>query len=72
MLKQVCNVEVVIDGITTSAKGQLRKKSRKCTQSKRIKIFKWKNQYELKQREIETIKRMKERIMKEKEEIKRQ
>ena len=35
-------------------------------------IIKWKNQYELKQKEVETIKRINERIMKEKEEIKRQ
>ena len=34
MLKQVCNVEVVIDGITTSVKEQLRRKSRNCTQRK--------------------------------------
>ena len=34
--------------------------------------IKWKNQYELKQKEVETIKRINERIMKEKEEIKRQ
>ena len=35
-------------------------------------IIKWKNQYELKQKEVETIKRINERTMKEKEEIKRQ
>ena len=35
-------------------------------------IIKWKNQYELKQREAETVKRINERIMKEREEIKRQ
>ena len=35
-------------------------------------IIKWKNQYELKQREVKTIKRNNERIMNEKEEIKRQ
>ena len=35
-------------------------------------IIKWKNQYELKQREVETTKRINEKIMKEKEEIKRQ
>ena len=35
-------------------------------------IFKGKNQYELKQREVETIKRINEKIMKEKKEIKRQ
>ena len=35
-------------------------------------IIKWKNQYELKQREVETIKRINEKIMKKKEEIKRQ
>ena len=32
MLKQVCNVEVVTDGITTNATEQLRRKSRNCTQ----------------------------------------
>ena len=32
MLKQVCNVEVVTDGITTNAMKQLRRKSRNCTQ----------------------------------------
>ena len=35
-------------------------------------ITTWKNQSELKQREVETIKRINETIMKEKEEIKRQ
>ena len=35
-------------------------------------IIKWKNQYELKQKEVETIKRINEKTMKEKEEIKRQ
>ena len=35
-------------------------------------IIKWKNQYQLKQREVENTKRISERIMKEKEEIKRQ
>ena len=35
-------------------------------------IIKWKNQYELKQREVQTIKRINEKIMKEKEEIKKQ
>ena len=34
ILKQVCNVEVVIDGIITSVKEQLRRKSRNCTQRK--------------------------------------
>ena len=34
--------------------------------------IKWKNQYELKQREVETIKRINEKKMKEKEEIKTQ
>ena len=34
--------------------------------------IKWKNQYELKQKEVETIKRINEKTMKEKEEIKRQ
>ena len=35
-------------------------------------IIKWKNQYKLKQKEVETIKRINKRTMKEKEEIKRQ
>ena len=35
-------------------------------------LIKWKNQYELKQKEVETIKRINERTIKEKEEIKRQ
>ena len=35
-------------------------------------LIKWKNQYELKQKEVETIKRIDERTIKEKEEIKRQ
>ena len=49
MLKQVCNVEVVIHGIIT---------------------IKWKNQYELKQKDVEAVKRINERIMKDREEIK--
>ena len=35
-------------------------------------LIKWKNQYKLKQKEVETIKRINERTIKEKEEIKRQ
>ena len=35
-------------------------------------VIKWKNQYKLKQGEVETIKKINERIIKEKEEIKRQ
>ena len=35
-------------------------------------IIKYKNQYELQQKDVETIKRINERIMKENEEIKRQ
>ena len=34
MLKQVCNAEVSIDGIITSVKEQLEKKSRNCTRRK--------------------------------------
>ena len=34
LLKQVCNVEVVIDGIITSVKEQLRRKSKNCTYRK--------------------------------------
>ena len=33
-LKQVCNVEFVIDSITKNVKEQLRRKSRNCTQKK--------------------------------------
>ena len=82
MLKQVSNVEVAIDGIITSVKEQLRRKSRNCIQRKhttyvkRMKTqeltIKWKNQYELKQKEVETIERINEKTMKEKEEIKGQ
>ena len=75
-------MEVVIDGITTNVKEQMRRKPRNCNQRKhatylkgqklRESIIKWKNQYELKQWEVETIKRINERITKEKEKIKRQ
>ena len=34
MLKQVCNAEVVIDGIITSVKEQLRRKSKNCVHRK--------------------------------------
>ena len=80
MLKQVCNVEVVVAVIITSVKEQLRRKSKNCPEETHYickkdqnseSIINWKNQYELKQ-EAETIKRINERIMKEKEEIKRQ
>ena len=82
ILKQVCNVEVVIDDINTNVREQPGRKLRNCTQRKHIYIYKknqnsesiimWKNQYQLKKRELETIKRISERIMKEKEEIKTQ
>ena len=62
-------------------KEQLRKKSRNCIQRKHTTCkkdqnseltIKWKNQYELKQKEVETLKRINEKTMKEKEEIKGQ
>ena len=36
MLKQVCNVEVVMDGITTNVKEQLIRKSKSCSQRKKF------------------------------------
>ena len=78
MMKQVCNMEVVIDRIITSVKEQLRRKLYPeethyiCKKDQNSEsIIKWKNQYELKQKDVETIKRINERIMK-MEEIKRQ
>ena len=53
----------------TKGKETLEKPSKKYQNSKSI--IKWKNQYELKQREFETMKRNKERIMKKKEEMKK-
>ena len=73
MLKLVCNVEVAIDGIITSVKRYSEETHYICEKHQNSEsIIKWKNQYESKQREVETIKRINERIMKEKEEIKRQ
>ena len=82
MLKQVCNVEVVIGGIITKCEGQIEKEVKKlypeethyiCKKDKNAEpIIKGKSQYELKQRKVETIKGINERIMKEKEEIKMQ
>ena len=71
MLKQVCNVEVVIDDINTNVREQPGRKLRNCTQRKHIYIYKknqnsesiimWKNQYQLKKRELETIKKKNQR-----------
>ena len=82
MLKQVCNVEVVISGIITKCEGQIEKEVKKlypeethyiCKKDKNAEpIIKGKSQYELKQRKVETVKGINERIMKEKEEIKMQ
>ena len=45
MLKQVCNVEVVIDGILTSVEEQLKRKSRNCTQRKHTTYVKSESQW---------------------------
>ena len=69
-------MEVVIDGITTNVK-EIKKLYPEethyiCKKGQNSEsIIKWKNQYELKMREVKTIERINERIMKGEEEIKR-